>query len=171
MQELPRNISGGPLHFDANLKAEIEGILPLHDFYRVFCDPDKIEQRGAIIVSQMSEQVDFPQLLYGRVGNLVPMDRIEDAMERFTAATQTVGFYPDSLKARLRDRAALSGAQMLTPIGYAVSAPMCGPQDGIEPERRMVRWIVDNDVDPAVTPGPWMHSDEIARILAARRAR
>jgi hypothetical protein len=169
MQELPPGISGGPLHFNPDLKAEIEGILPLRDFYRVFCDPSRIEQRGAIIVSQVSEQVDFPQLLYGRVGNLVPLDRIEEAMERFTAATQTVGFYPDSLKLRLRDLAALSGAQMLTPIGYAVAPPMCGPQDGIEPERRMVRWIVDNHADPATTPGPWMHGDEIARVLAGRR--
>lgn len=167
MQNLPRTVSSGPVHFDPELKAEIEGIMPLRDFYRVYCDPSRIEQCGAVIVSQMSEQVDFPQLLYGRVGNLVPMDRIEDAMERFTAATQTVGMYPNSLKLRLRDLAALSGAQVLTPIGYAVGGVACGPQDGIEPERRMVRWIVDNHVDPAVTPGPWMHTDEAERILAA----
>jgi Acyl-CoA reductase (LuxC) len=120
MQELPRTISNGPVHFDPQLKAEIEAILPLRDFYRVYCDRNQIEKSGAVIVSQMCEQVDFPQLLYGRIGNLVPMDRIEDAMQRFTAATQTVGFYPDSLKLRLRDLAALSGAQMLTPVGYAV---------------------------------------------------
>lgn len=171
MQNLPRAISGGPVHFDPELKAEIESIMPLRDFYHVYCDPERVEQCGAIIVSQISEQVDFPQLLYGRVGNLVPMDRIEDALERFSAATQTVGFYPDSLKLRLRDLAALSGAQMLTPIGYAVSAPMCGPQDGIEPERRMVRWIVDNNVDPTVTPGPWMHTEEVAKVLASRSNR
>lgn len=168
MQNLPSTISSGPNHFDPQLKAEIDAILPLTDFYRVYCDPKKIEKCGAVIVSQMSEQVDFPQLLYGRVGNLVPMDRIEDAMERFTTATQTVGFYPDSLKLRLRDLAALSGAQMLTSIGYAVSGPSYGPQDGIEPERRMVRWIADNHVDPSITPGPWMHADEVARVLANR---
>jgi hypothetical protein len=168
MQGLPPTISGGPIHFDAELKSELDAIMPLRDFYRVFCDPNKIEKCGAVIVSQMSEQVDFPQLLYGRIGNLVPMDRIEDAMEKFTAATQTVGFYPDSLKLRLRDLAALSGAQMLTPVGYAVDGTLCGPQDGLEPERRMVRWIVDSHVDPAVTPGPWMHPDEVNKLLASR---
>jgi hypothetical protein len=167
MQNLPPTISNGPIHFDSQLKAEIDAIVPLRDFYRVFCEPGKIEKQGAVIVSQMSEQVDFPQLLYGRVGNLVPLDRIEDAMERFTSATQTVGFFPDSLKLRLRDRAALSGAQMLTPIGYAVAGSFCGPQDGIEPERRMVRWIVDTHVEPTSTPGPWMHPDEVAKLLAS----
>jgi Acyl-CoA reductase (LuxC) len=171
MQKLPRTISNGPIHFNPELKAEIDAILPLHEFYRVYCDPDKIEKSGAVIVSQMSEQVDFPQLLYGRIGNVVPLDRIEDAMERFTTATQTVGFYPNSLKLRLRDLAALSGAQMLTPVGYAVGGTLCGPKDGIEPERRMVRWIVDSDVDPTVTPGPWMHPDEVERVLANRPVR
>lgn len=168
MQNLPPTISGGPIHFDSELKAEIDAILPLREFYRIFCDPNKIEQRGAVIVSQMSEQVDFPQLLYGRIGDLVPMDRIEDALERFTAATQTVGFYPDSLTLRLRDRAALSGAQMLAPIGYAIDGTLCGPQDGLEPERRMVRWIVDSHVDPAITPGLWMSPDEVQTILGSR---
>ncbi len=40
-------------------------------------------------------------------------------------------------------------------------------QYGIEPERRMVRWIVDNHLEPTITPGPWMQPDEAARILAA----
>jgi Acyl-CoA reductase (LuxC) len=168
LQLLPSTISNGPVHFDPELKAEIDAIMPLRDFYRIYCDPNKIEKSGAVIVSQMSEQVDFPQLLYGRVGNLVPLDRIEDAMERFTSATQTVGFYPDSLKLRLRERAALSGAQKLTPIGYAVDGTSCGPQDGIEPERRMVRWIVDTHVEPGTTPGPWMHPDEVEKVLAER---
>jgi hypothetical protein len=119
----------------------------------------------------MNEQVDFPKLLYGRVGNLVPMDRIEDAIQRFTAATQTVGFYPDSLKLKLRDRAALCGGQMFSPVGYATNGSSCGPHDGLEPERRMVRWIVDSDMDPEVMPGPWMQDDETAKVLAAARQR
>ena len=167
MQNLPAATSSGPIHFDAGLKGEIEAIMPLKDFYRVFSEPGNLE-KGAIIVSQMNEQVDFPQLLYGRVGNLVPMDNIEEAMQRFTAATQTVGFYPDSLRKRMRDKAALCGAQMISPVGYSISGTMCGPQDGLEPERRMVRWIADSDIDPKVTPGPWMHEDEVARVLASK---
>jgi hypothetical protein len=96
------------------------------------------------------------------------MDRIEDAIERFTAATRTVGSYPDSQRLKLRNYAGLSGPQMLTPIGRAVSAPMYGSRDGIEPEGCMVRWIVDNHVDPSVTSSLWMHIEAVAEILAAR---
>ena len=166
LQNLPKSVSAGPIRFDAALKSDINDILPLKDFYRVYCDPKNIEKTGAVIVSQMAEQVDFPQLLYGRVGNLVPMDNIEDAVEFFTAMTQTVGIYPDSLRVKLRDRAALTGGQMFVPVGYAISGTICSPVDGVEAERRMCRWIVDTHCDPAVTPGPWMHPEEIARVMA-----
>jgi hypothetical protein len=112
--------------------------------------------------------VDFPKLLYGRVGNVVPIDNIEDALAYFSAATQTVGIYPDDLRTRLRDRGALMGGQMFVPVGYAICGSPHAPQDGIEPERRMCRWVVDTQADPAVVPGPWMHEREIAeRRLAA----
>jgi hypothetical protein len=162
LQKLPRTISNGPVHFDPTLKSEIQAILPLRNFYRVYCDPKNIE-KGAVIVSQMGEQVDFGRLLYGRVSNLVPVDNIESALDYFTAATQTVGIYPDALRVKLRDRCALRGGQMLVPVGYAVTASLCAPLDGIEAERRMCRWIVDTHFDPVKTPGPWMHEDEIVR--------
>jgi hypothetical protein len=165
LQKLPRTISGGPVNFNPTLKSEIKSIIPLREFYRVFCDPNQIE-KGAVIVSQMGEQVDFPMLLYGRVGNLVPIDNIEDALDSFTTATQTVGIYPDALRVKLRDRCALRGGQMMVPVGYAVNGTPCGPLDGIETERRMCRWIVDSHFDPVKTPGPWMHEDEVTQVLA-----
>jgi hypothetical protein len=158
MQTLPKTVSAGPIHFDGQLKAEVQSILAMDDFYKVYTDPSAIEKTGAVIVSQFSEQVDFLKLLYGRVGNLVPLDDIEEAISYFTAATQTVGIYPDSLRVRLRDRAALMGGQIFQPVGYAITGTMSAPQDGIEPERRMCRWVVDNHCDPAVTPGPWVHA-------------
>lgn len=164
LQGLPKSISGGPTHFDAGLKNEVEAIMPLTDFDRVYCDPGNLEKSGAVIVSQMGEQVVFPRLLYGRVGNLVPVDNIEEVVERFTAATQTVGIFPDSLRMKLRDRAAIRGGQMLVPVGYAISGNLAPPQDGIEPERRMCRWVVDSHCDPDVTPGPWMSEEEVARL-------
>jgi hypothetical protein len=169
LQKLPRTLSGGPINFDQTLKSEIQSILPLHNFYHVYCDPKSIE-KGAVIVSQMSEQVDFSRLLCGRVGNLVPVDNIESALDYFTAATQTVGIYPDALRVKLRDRAALRGGQMLVPVGYAVRGSPCAPLDGIEAERRMCRWIVDSHFDPAKTGGPWMHEDEVIRLLASQQA-
>lgn len=166
LQDLPATTSAGPVRFDASLRSEIESILPLRDFYRVFCDAKNIPRSGAVIVSQMSEAVDFPRLLYGRVCNLVPVDRIEDAFKRFTTSTQTVGVYPDSLRTKLRDRCALSGGQMLVPIGYAITGSVCAPTDGLETERRMLRWIVDTHCDPTRVPGPWMHPAETAAVLA-----
>jgi len=167
MQRLPRTTSGGPVRFDQVLKSEIQAIMPLKDFYNVITDPKQIEKTGAVIVSQMDEQIDFPKLLYGRVGNLVPLDRIDDALSYFTAATQTVGIYPESLRLRLRDRAALMGGQIFQPVGYAITGSMVGPQDGIEPERRMCRWVVDNQCDPTNVPAPWLEpgADVPHRVL------
>jgi hypothetical protein len=161
VQNLPQTTSNGPLRFDPGLKAEIQSIMPLKEFYNVITDPQRLEKTGAVIVSQTSEQVDFPKLLYGRVGNLVPLDDIEQAMTYFSAATQTVGIYPESLRRRLRDRAALMGGQVFQPIGYAITGSMAAPQDGIEPERRMCRWVVDNQFDPAVVPGPWVQPEAL----------
>lgn len=162
LQNLPTDISNGPKRFDQALKAEIESIQSLPDWYQVFTRRGDIERSGAVIVSQLGEQVDFAGLLYGRVGNIVPMDNIEDALKTFTAATQTVGIYPDSLRESLREKAAVSGGQMITSLGYASRLRASGPQDGIEPLRRMCKWVADNAVDPAVTPGPWMHPEEYA---------
>lgn len=142
-----------------NELVQIEAILPLSSFYRVFCDPHGIERSGAVIVSQMSEQVDFARQLYGRVANLVPVDDIEEALDHFTTATQTVGIYPDALRRRLRDECGLRGAQMLVPVGYATTISVAGPMDGTEAERRMCRWIADADYEGAAFPGPWMHDD------------
>lgn len=164
LQHLPKTTSGGPRHFDPLLKQEIEAILPLKDFYQVFCDPRNIEKTGAVIVSQSDDQVDFNRLLYGRVGNIVPVDDIESALDTFSAATQTIGIFPDSLKRRLRDQCAIRGGQLIVPVGYAIGMSSLGPVDGIEVERRMCRWIVDSDFDPQVTPGPWMHPQERAKI-------
>jgi hypothetical protein len=169
LQRLPKSISSGPINFDPVLRNEVEAIIPLTDFYQVYCDPHDIAKSGAVIVSQMGEQVDFPRLLYGRVGNLVPVDNIEEVVERFTTATQTVGIFPDSLRVKLRDRAALRGGQMLVPVGYAIAGNFSAPQDGIEPERRLCRWVVDTHCDPAVTPGPWLPEEDAARMLTRLR--
>jgi hypothetical protein len=168
LQQLPKTISAGAVRFDPRLMDEIEAILPLEDFYRVYTDPHRIAQTGAVIVSQLGEQVDFSNLLYGRVGNLVPVDNLDEVLRYFSAATKTVGFYPDTLKARLRDRAALAGAQAFVPLGYAISGSLACPQDSIEPERRMCRWIVDHHCDPAVTPGPWMPRPVVRQVNSDR---
>lgn len=100
----------------------------------------------------------------------MPVDDIEEALKFFTAATQTVGVFPDSLRRRIRDRAAIFGGEALVPLGYSTMGSIASPQDGIEPERRMCRWVVDNHCDPAVVPGPWMHPEEFDSIAPSRTA-
>jgi len=89
------------------------------------------------------EAVEFHRSLSGRVANVVPVDAVADVLPAINAATQTIGIYPDSLKRRLRDTLGLHGAQRLTSLGHAADASISLPQDGVEPVRRMVRWVVD----------------------------
>ena len=63
---------------------------------------------------------------------------------------RTIGIYPESLKETLRNRLAYQGAQRLVSLGGAGTLFGTGaPQDGIEPVRRMVKWIVDECADGA----------------------
>jgi hypothetical protein len=71
------------------------------------------------------------------------------------AYTQTIGIYPESLKDELRDTLALHGAQRLVSLGYAADPSFSLPQDGIEPVRRMVKWIVDERCDPDTVAPLW----------------
>ncbi|OBH11151.1 acyl-CoA reductase [Mycobacterium sp. E1747] len=107
---------------------------------------------GAIIVSHMPEPVDFAAALDDRVANLVPVDSVDEAIQRFDSYTQTVGVYPESLKLELRDAAALSGAQRIVSLGYACAPTFAGPQDAFEPLHRLTRWVTDEALSPATHP-------------------
>jgi Acyl-CoA reductase (LuxC) len=107
-----------------------------------------------VIVSQIDEPVEFSRLLGGRVANLVPVDSLETPIRAVNAYTQTIGIYPESLKSELRNRLGIQGAQRLVSLGYATGSPYAGPQDGIEPLRRLVRWVVEECYDPAEFPFP-----------------
>lgn len=173
MQQLPNSFSNGPRSFPSDCKSEVQSIMSLKDFYNVITDINNINKTGAIIVSQMDEQVDFPMQLYGRTVNLVPVDNIEVALDTFSAATQTVGIYPPSLREKLRDKAALAGGQMFQPIGYAAMSNMASPLDGVEAERRMCRWVVDTEYGDCAFPLPWDDIDganDITRNIEALSA-
>jgi hypothetical protein len=167
LQALPPTISGGAVHFSRALMAELQAILPLKDYYKIYSNPSDIAKSGAIIVSQLGEEVDFPKLLYGRVGNLVPLDDIREALRYFTSATQTVGIYPDALRLTMRDAGGLSGGQRFIPVGYAVAGSLAGPQDGMEPERRMCKWISDYHCDAETNPGPWRAAQPLPGSVTA----
>lgn len=151
LMSLPEHISSKPKTFNQELRqfldaARIEGL-----FYNVI---GGLENEGAVVVSQIDQPVDYSAMLSGRVANLVPVDSIDKVTDAVNAYTQTVGIYPDSLKAQLRDLLPLFGAQRLTSLGYACNVNSAKPQDGIEPLRRMCKWIVSETCEPdKVTPG------------------
>jgi hypothetical protein len=145
LQQLPAGVSTPHKAFDRDLREEIEGLAFVPNDFRVFGGKGN---EGALIVSQESAPVDFARQLACRVGNIVPIDRVEEAILSVNAYTQTIGIYPDSLKAAVRDRLAWQGAQRLVSLGSAGLDQTPGPQDGIEPLRRMVKWITDEDVGP-----------------------
>jgi hypothetical protein len=135
---------------DPQLAEEIRSLKMMSDDHHVIGGGNN----GAIIVSQTSEPVDFARILTNRVANLVPVDDLEIPIRSVTAYTQTIGIYPDELKAKLRDRLAFHGAQRFVSLGYAARMSYAGPHDGLEPLRRMCKWIIEEEYDPAETPLP-----------------
>jgi hypothetical protein len=143
--KLPPFISTAPRYPSRELYEHVEASRMTDDWYRVIGGD---HHEGAIIVSQFDSAVDYSAMLSGRVANVVPVDSIDKVTEAVNAYTQTIGIYPESLKRKLRDKLPLFGAQRLTSLGYACSVAIAMPQDGIEPLRRMCKWIVDEQCDP-----------------------
>src|SRR5690606_5536679 len=152
MLTLPNCISTKPKSFDAELKSNIDALQLDDEWYKVIGGRD---DEGAIIVSQLADAVPFATLLNDRVGNLVPVDDLDEVLDAVDAYTQNVGSYPESLKDELKDILPLYGAQRIVSLGYAVALNWADPQDAIEPLRRMGKWISNQISDPAKVPGPW----------------
>lgn len=130
------------------LEAEMAAIALDDDFYHVEGDT----LTGGFIVSKFNDRVEFFDKLNNRVVNLVPVDSLADVLKWCDDTTQTVGIYPESIRAQWRDLFALAGVQRLVSLAggdpmtvYANShhMPPGSPHDGIEPMRRSVRWVVD----------------------------
>jgi len=100
------------------------------------------DAEGAVVVSLDSDQVDYADRLACRVVNVVPVDTLDEVFPHLTVHTQTVGVYPDQLMRDIRDECARRGVQRLCTLGYACSIGLAQPHDGMEPMRRMVRWMV-----------------------------
>jgi hypothetical protein len=144
LQKLPIELSSNcHPNFSRELRDEIDSVRG-SPFYKVIgCKANE----GGVLVSQESEAVDFTQLLSGRVINLIPVDRIEEAYDGITIHTQSISIYPESLKDTVRDECAWRGAQRLTSLGCSTAIGFAQPHDAIEPLRRMARWLVIEDFD------------------------
>jgi hypothetical protein len=142
MQNQDPSMSTKPKHFPDSLKDEIDSLRYLEDFFEVIGGEN---EEGAVITSLAGEPVEFfPSC---KTVNVIPIDDYEEALECVTIATQTVGIYPESLKARLMDRLVAQGVQRFVSLGGAANIVMGVPHDSIEPMRRAAKWIV-NEVNP-----------------------
>lgn len=150
LQNLPPGLSARAKYADMALNDEIEGLFLMDDWYQVHRDD---ETSGGVIVSQTDEPVGFATLLGGRTANIVPLKSMDDVLRRINAATQTVGVYPEATKRAIRDQLALRGAQIIVSLGYVARIHPAGPMDGMEPERRMCKWLVDQSPDETL-PAP-----------------
>ena len=153
MQTLPNTISTAPKSYDPGLKAEVDALRLSDDWYQVIGGKDG---EGSVICSQLAEPVSFAARLDDRTANLVPVDELSEMLEAVDAYTQTVGVYPESIKDELKDILPLYGAQRIVSLGYAAGLKWAGPQDAIEPLRRMGKWIVNQIASPQTSPAPWL---------------
>jgi hypothetical protein len=138
IQALPPHASSQAVVMDNELVDEIQA-LKLGDDHVIYGGG----REGGVIVSKTDEPVDFANLLAHRITNLVPVDDLETPIRSVNAYTQTIGIYPDELKRRVRDRLVFQGAQRIVSVGYHARGANIGPHDGLEPLRRMCKWILD----------------------------
>ena len=145
---LPPLLSVPFVERNTELEAEMAAIIDEDDFYHVEGDT----LGGGFVVSKFNDRVEFFDKLNNRVVNFVPVDDLTDVIKWCDDTTQTVGLYPESRRAELRDAFALAGVQRLvsleggdpmTVYGNSHHMPPGSPHDGIEPMRRSVRWVVD----------------------------
>jgi len=146
IQALPSRLSGPARQVNPDLAEELEGLRYAAQLYRKIGG----DVTGGVIVSQIDEPVEFSPLLANRIANIVPVDSIETPIRAVTAYTQTIGIYPDALIPEIRDRLAFHGVQRLVSLGYATRRVVAGPSDGIEPMRRMAKWIMHETYDPEI---------------------
>jgi hypothetical protein len=146
IQRLPSHLSTAALKPDRELESEMSALEFVDDAY--WLTGDTIN--GAVIVSRLSERVEFHDKLNNRIVNIVPMPDIMKVVQWCDDSTQTVGIYPERLQMQMRNALSLAGVQRMLPLEAAESdtgvdgGDLPGmPHDGIEPLRRMVRWVIN----------------------------
>jgi len=163
MLALPDVISTKPKHYDRELKSQVDTLRLSDDFYTVIGGQD---DEGAILISHTSDRVDFWEYLADRTINIIPVDTLEEVLDVVDAYTQTVGIWPENLWDVVRHKGALHGGQRFVELGYGFNgAGLVGPQDGIEPMRRIVKWIVSEKPGPDKMP-LWGASAADVKMLA-----
>ncbi len=155
LKQLQPHVSGPHPNFSTELMDEVDAIRK-SPFYKVV----GVEgNSGGVIVSHIPDPVDFADALGGRVANFVPCDDLEEALDRITIHTQTIGLFPESLKATYRERLAFLGGQRIVSLGNHLTISAALPHDAIEPLRRLCRWINDEDFTAGTFRGRQAYAD------------
>jgi Acyl-CoA reductase (LuxC) len=163
MMRLPGDLSTRPKRYDPELKANIDALRLSDDWYTVVGGE---AGEGAVIISHTADPVDFQDYLADRTVNLIPVDTLDEVLAAVDAYTQTVGIFPETLREKVRHKAALHGGQRFVALGYAFNGPgLVGPQDGIEPLRRMCKWIISEEPLPGRKP-IWECAEGEAALVA-----
>ena len=132
-----------PKEYSSSLKQELDSIKYL-PFYQVLGGNTG---EGAVIISQeYNDIVAFADHLCNKTVNIVPINNIATLLGAINVATQTIGVYPSTAKATIRDLLVRAGAQRIVTLGNAATGMIGVPQDGIELIRRMVKWVVDEEI-------------------------
>ncbi|MDB6060342.1 MAG: long-chain-fatty-acyl-CoA reductase [Verrucomicrobiaceae bacterium] len=123
----------------ADLREQLDMLQNLEPIYRVF---GRYDGNGMVVRSD--EPVSFSPT--GKLVNVVRVDKLADAVQFITVATQTVGIYPKAERLALRDSLASCGAQRLVEIGDVNGGEGFGgsPHDAGMPVNRFMRWVVES---------------------------
>ncbi len=156
MRALPPDVSS-PMPLSEELADHLDGLRWSPDWYSVIGARARARAGGgrgiardeAVVVSWSGEPVDFHLMLAGRVVNIVPVPDLSTLLTGLSSATQTVAVFPERLKDEVRDTLPLYGVQRVVSLGGAPYMHQALPQDGMEPVRRMVKWIVDETASSA----------------------
>ncbi len=149
IMDLPPTFSTMPKSYNKELKSHVDALRLDDEWYEVIGGE---RGEGAIIISKLPRNVDFAAYLADRTANFVPVESIDDILLGIDAYTQTIGVWPESLKAQLENVVPFYGAQRLVTLGNALyNGPLIGlAHDAMEPVRRMCKWIA-NEVAAGVT--------------------
>ncbi|MDB5724198.1 MAG: Long-chain-fatty-acyl-CoA reductase [Novosphingobium sp.] len=161
MLRLPEVISTKPKRYDPELKRQVDTLRLADDFYTVI---GGLDDEGAVLVSHSSDRVEFWEYLADRTINMIPVDTLDQVLEVVDAYTQTVGVWPENLWEVVSHKGAIHGGQRFVELGYGFNgAGLVGPQDGIEPMRRIVKWIVRETPLPG-RPTIWGAGEQVKML-------
>ena len=119
-----------------DIREEVDALRLLEPHYRVWGCYD-----GTGLVVRSDRPVEFSPI--ARTVNVVPVTRLLDAARYVNVATQSVGVYPPSRRAEVRDSYCAAGAQRTMTLGRTSMMGFGRPHDGFHPLYRMVRWVLD----------------------------